>query len=201
MHETEKKEKNGIGLIELFLILFKINLITFGGGYTIIPIIREAFVLKRKIISDKEMLDVIALSESTPGAMAISCSYLVGLRIRGKSGGAAAVLGAVLPPLIVVSLVYYFYTFVAANIYIRAALRGMSGVIVAMLVMTSKDLFLSALKSHPVFSLLIMIPAAVLSFFNIVSTALLICVIAVIGIVTYLLYYQKREEGKTDARE
>lgn len=68
--------------IDLFKTLLKINAVTFGGGYTIVPIIRDEFVKNKKIIDDDEMMKIIALAQSCPGAMAINTSILLGYRIN-----------------------------------------------------------------------------------------------------------------------
>ena len=64
-----------ISLFELFIIFFKINAITFGGGYTIVPIISNEFAKNKKLLSEDEMYDIVALAQSDPGAMAISTSF------------------------------------------------------------------------------------------------------------------------------
>ncbi len=65
-----------MGLWRFFLIIFKISSITFGGGYTIVPVIRDEFVCKRCLLSDEEMFDLIALAQSAPGPIAVSTALL-----------------------------------------------------------------------------------------------------------------------------
>lgn len=171
--------------LQLFLALLKINAITFGGGYTILPIIREEFVEKRSLLSDDEMLDIIALAQSAPGAMAISTSYMLGIRINGIVGGIVAVLGSVLPPLTIISVLFYFYATVSENVYVRAALRGMSGVIAAMLFHSTWNLYKAAIKKHKAFAIVLMVAAFILSYFKIVPTLAIIIGLAVIGWFTF----------------
>lgn len=176
-----------LGNLELFLILLKINAFTFGGGYTIVPIIREEFVQKRGLISDDEMLDIIALAQSAPGAMAISTSFMTGMRVNGVGGAVAAVLGSVTPPLVIISILFFFYAAVSANVYVRAALRGMSGVIAAMLFISTWGLFKAAIKKHKAFAITLMIAAFILSLFKLVPTLYIILGLALVGIVTFTI--------------
>jgi len=70
--------KREITLSEIFFTFLKINTFTFGGGYTIVPVIRDEFMMKKKLIDEDEMLGIVALAQSGPGAMAISTSLLTG---------------------------------------------------------------------------------------------------------------------------
>ena len=78
--------KQTISLRELFTTFFRINAVTFGGGYTIVPVIRDEFMKKKGLIDEDEMLDIVALAQSGPGAMAISTSLLTGYKLRGVKG-------------------------------------------------------------------------------------------------------------------
>jgi chromate transporter len=185
----------------IFWTLLKINALTFGGGYTIIPIIRQEMVENQKLLSDDDMLDIIAIAESGPGAMAISTSYLTGLKINGIKGGLAAVLGSLLPPLVVITSIFFIYHKVVDNIYVRAALRGMSGVIVAMLMVSCKELFLASIKSHKILSLSLMAFAFVLSFWNLIPVAAIILILALIGILSYGYVFPARDRKKEGGKE
>ena len=82
---------------ELFITFFKIGAFTFGGGYAMIPIIQEETVTKKKWISDEDILDVVAIAESTPGPISLNTSTFVGYRTAGVFGAFCATLGVVLP--------------------------------------------------------------------------------------------------------
>lgn len=170
---------------DLFYTIFKINVVTFGGGYTIAPIIMDEFVNKRNLISQEEMLDIIALAQSGPGALAVSTCLLTGYKINGIKGAFICTLGSVLPPLMVITVVYYFYASFQNNLYVRAALRGMSGIISAILIITSINLGRFALKKHPIFSGIVMIGSFIISFLTSINTAIIIFALALIGIVLF----------------
>ncbi|NLB28245.1 MAG: chromate transporter, partial [Clostridiaceae bacterium] len=91
-------------LWQFFLAIFKISSITFGGGYTIVPVIREEFVCKRDLLDDEEMYDLIALAQSAPGPIAVSTALLTGYKLKGRTGAILGVTAAILPPLIIISV-------------------------------------------------------------------------------------------------
>ena len=90
--------------LDLFLTFFKIGAFTFGGGYAMVPLIREEAVEKKKWISDEDMLDIIAIAESTPGPIAINSATFVGYKTAGVLGSACATLGVVLPSFLIIVL-------------------------------------------------------------------------------------------------
>ena len=91
--------------IKLFLSTFKISACTFGGGFVIIPLLRRKFVEELGWIDEQEMMDLTAIAQSSPGAIAVNASILVGYRVAGIPGAMLTVLGTVLPPLIIISVI------------------------------------------------------------------------------------------------
>lgn len=192
-------KKKTISGWDIFSTLFRINAVTFGGGYTIIPIIRQEFVEKRGLLSDDDMLDIIAVAESGPGAMAVSTSYLLGMKLDGYFGGLMGILGSTLPPLIIITIVFFIYSALADNPFVRAALRAMSGVIVAMLIFSVKGLFVPAVKKHKAISLALMAFAFIASYFRLLDVAYIILIMILIGIV--LFGFILKEDGEKDVEE
>ena len=177
--------KAKISLTTIFLTFFKINAVTFGGGYTIVPVIRDEFVKKKKLIDEEEMLSLVALAQSGPGAMAISTSLLTGYKLRGWKGAVTALLASVLPPLILISIIFYFYDAFSTNFWVNSALLGMGGVISAVLLLTVYDMGKSAMKSNPKFSMVLMVAAFIASFAFKIHTVLVILSLAMIGLITF----------------
>lgn len=178
-----KEKENEISLWGLFLTLLKINAITFGGGYTIAPVIRDEFSKKRKLITEEDMMDIIALAQSGPGAMAVSTSLLTGYRIKGVPGALVSAFAAVLPPLVILSVITYFYKMIADNEWVRAALRSMNGIIVAILFWTSVDMAESAWKTQKFFGAALIVMGFVFAYFTDIHIALIILMFAVIGVI------------------
>ncbi len=97
---------------ELFLTFAKIGAFTFGGDYAMIPLIQREVAEEKKWITDRDLLDVIAIAESTPGPIAINAATFIGNRVAGISGAICATLGVVLPSfLAILAISYVFETF------------------------------------------------------------------------------------------
>ncbi len=125
---------NKVSLWRIFLTMFKVGALTFGGGYAMVPLFRAEYVERYGWITDEDMLNMIALSQSVPGAIAVNCSVLVGYRLRKIKGALAAVAGSVLPSLITLTVVTFVYQAVRDNAYVAGALRGIRAAVVALLV-------------------------------------------------------------------
>lgn len=111
-------------LLELFFTFLKVGLFTFGGGYAMISVIEEACVEKKGWIRSEEMLDIIAIAESTPGPISVNSATYVGFLQRGVLGALAATLGLVLPSFCIIYLIsIYFDNFLEIK-WIASAFKG-----------------------------------------------------------------------------
>ena len=109
----------------LFLSTFQLSAFTFGGGFVIIPLIRKKFVEQLGWIGEEEMLDLAAIAQSSPGAIAVNISILVGYRVAGIPGALLTVVGTVTPPLIIISVISLFYAAFRDNVFVNMAMCGM----------------------------------------------------------------------------
>lgn len=175
--------KHKISLWELFLTFLKINTFTFGGGYTIVPIIRDEFVEGKNLIYEDDMLDIVALAQSGPGAMAISASLLTGYKLRGPKGALVCMFASILPCLVIITIISGFYKSFRSNFFVNAALSGISGIISAVLFVTVLNMGKSAIKSNLNFSLIMMTLGFVLGYFTTINTGLIILLLGFIGII------------------
>ncbi len=112
---------------------FKISAFTFGGGYVIVSLMRKQFVDRLGWIDDQQMLDYTAISQSAPGSIAVNASILIGYGIAGITGAAAAVIGTVLPPLILLTLISYIYKWFIGITAVRCLLLGMQAGVAAVI--------------------------------------------------------------------
>lgn len=117
------REKKQYG--KLFLSTFQLSACTFGGGFVIIPLMRRKFVEELHWVEEQEMMDLAAIAQSAPGAIAVNASILVGYHVAGITGAFVTVLGTVLPPLIIISVVSLFYTAFRDNAFVSMAMAGM----------------------------------------------------------------------------
>ncbi|MDD2427830.1 MAG: chromate transporter [Eubacteriales bacterium] len=170
-----------------FFTVFKVSAITFGGGYTIVPVLKDEFCNKHQCITEDEMLDIVAIAQSAPGPIAVGVSLLLGYRLKGRGGALLGILAAILPPMITISVIYFFYEAFATNYWVRAALRGMSGAIAAVMLLAVFSMARQVLKKHKLFSAILLVGAFALAWFTSINTALLILVFALSGIVVFTL--------------
>ena len=183
--------KKEISLSEIFFTFLKINTVTFGGGYTIVPVIRDEFMNRKKLIDEEEMLNIVTIAQSGPGAMAISTSLLTGYRLRGIQGALTALVASVLPCLVIITVLFYVYDAFSSNLWVKAALEGMAGVISAALIITVYSMAKQALKNHTFFSALMLIGAFVASYFFKIHTALIILALGFIGFLSFTLLKER----------
>lgn len=116
---------------ELFLIFLRIGAFTFGGGYAMLSIIHREIVETKNWVTDEEMIDIIAIAESTPGVIAINTATFVGYKIGGVIGSIAATIGTVLVPFIIIVLITLFFIPYMGNRWIQYAFQGIRcGVVV-----------------------------------------------------------------------
>lgn len=119
---------------QLFWSFFKIGPVTFGGGYAMIPLIEREVVERRKWVSEKDVADVFAVSESIPGAIAINSATFVGYRIAGWRGAMAAMIGVLLPTFLIVLGLCVTFLQVQDHPKVEAAFKGIRAAIVALIV-------------------------------------------------------------------
>lgn len=143
-------------LFILFKTTFLISL-TANSGYAILSEMKSTFVSKYKWLTEDEMNNYIALSQSCPGPMAISCSTIIGYQMLGILGSFIAVLGCIIPPIIIMVLVSYFYQFIVQNTIVAVFLKGMSFGVVAMLLDVLIGLLINITKKGWVYPIVLMI--------------------------------------------
>ena len=109
----------------LFRHTLTLSAFTFGGGYVIITLMRKRFVDQEHWLTDNDLLDMTAIAQSAPGALAVNASILVGYRLAGWRGAAVALGGTILPPLVILSLAAVVYAQLIANVWIVWLMKGM----------------------------------------------------------------------------
>ncbi len=113
-------------LLTLFCTFFKIGAFTFGGGYAMIPIFEREFVTERGWITSEDMLNYVAISQSTPGVIAVNMATFIGYRKRGFPGALFATLGVIIPSIIVISIIAAFISNFNQYVYVQKALSGIN---------------------------------------------------------------------------
>lgn len=177
----EKPERKP--LLKLFLSTLYISAFTFGGGFVIVTLMKRKFVDEFHWIDEQEMLDLTALAQSSPGAIAVNEAILVGWRVAGVSGIAVAVVGTILPPLVILSVISFFYAAFASNRYVALVLKGMQAGVAAVVLDVVCGLGEKQLKERSPIHLLIMVCAFIATFFFKVNVIFIILTAGVIGVI------------------
>lgn len=133
MEETTEKQNQGTAsLKELFLVFMKIGAFTIGGGYAMIPLIKNELD-RRKWIGEDELPDIIALAQSAPGILAVNVSIFAGYKIKGLKGSIAATLGSILPSFLIILAIAMAFTNFKDNPTVISIFKGIRPVVVALI--------------------------------------------------------------------
>ena len=179
-------------LWKLFLSTLYLSAFTFGGGYVIVTLMKSKFVDEYKWITEKEMLNITAIAQSAPGAIAVNAAVVVGFRLAGFIGVLVAVLGTIIPPFIIISLISLFYEVFRQNQMITLLLAGMEAGVAAVVVAVSVEMALGVVKDKDTILTIMMVVAFVANAVFNVSVIIIILISVLIGIALHLLF-QKGE--------
>ncbi|MDF2678423.1 MAG: Chromate transport protein, partial [Bacillota bacterium] len=169
-------EKNFKFYIKLFWSTFSLSAFTIGGGYVIVPLMRKKFVEELNWIEEEEMLNLVAISQSAPGPIAVNTSIMVGYRLAGVFGSFVTIVGTILPPLIIITVIAQFYTVFKENKIINALLLGMRAGVAAVILDVIIKMVNDIIKTKNKISILIMIIALLASVVFDINAALIIIV-------------------------
>lgn len=169
-------------LLQLFASTLYISAFTFGGGFVIVTFMKRKFVDELHWISEQEMLDYTALAQSAPGAIAVNAAILVGWRVAGFAGMLTAVLGTILPPVIILSVISLFYAAFAANRYVALVLKGMQAGVAAVILDVVCKLGSGVIRQKSIVHLCVMGGAFVATYFFNVNVVFIILAATAIGI-------------------
>ncbi len=179
---------------QLFLSVFKLSACTFGGGFVIVPLMRKKFVEELGWIEEQEMLDLTAIAQSSPGPIAVNAAILVGYHAAGIPGALLTVLGAVMPPLIVISIISLFYQAFRDNAIVNMVMAGMLCGVAAVIFDVVINLAKGILKQKRVLPVLVMVGAFIAVRFFSVNIMLIILVCGIVGAADILYREKLRKE-------
>ena len=178
----------------LFFSTLYISAFTFGGGFVIVTFMKRKFVDQLHWITEAEMLDMAALAQSSPGAIAVNAAILVGWRVAGLPGMVVAVVGTIIPPMVILSIISFFYAAFATNPYVALVLKGMQAGVAAVILDVVCGLGGAVVKTKSAVYIALMAAAFVANFFFDANVILIILVAAAFGVVRAL--FQQRKAAK-----
>lgn len=186
--------KKHVILRKLFFSTLYLSAFTFGGGYVIVTLMKKKFVDQLHWIDEKEMLDLVAIAQSSPGAIAVNGAIVVGYKLAGLLGALVAILATILPPFIIISLISVFYNAFRENFVVSRLLEGMQAGVGAVIASVVFDMGIDVVHEKSAASDVIMALAFIAACFFDVNVVYIVLVCAAIGIVRTLL--QKRRRAK-----
>lgn len=193
METQTPTESRAARLRKLFLSTLYISSFTFGGGFVIVTFMKKKFVDELHWIDEQEMLDMTALAQSSPGAIAVNAAILVGWQVEGLLGMIIAVLGTIIPPMVILSIISLFYTVFATNTYVALVLKGMQAGVAAVILDVVCGLGSNVIKSRSPLYIALMVAAFIANFVFNVNVILVILAAAAFGVVRALLQRGKGE--------
>lgn len=189
--KNTKKSK----LPQLFFSVFKLSACTFGGGFVIVPLMRKRFVQELGWIEEQEMLDMTAIAQSSPGAIAVNASILVGYHVAGIPGALLTVLGTVTPPLIIISIISLFYQAFRDNIFVSLAMAGMICGVAAVIFDVVIDMAKIIFQQKRLLPILVLLGAFIAVRCFSINIILIILICGIIGAVETLYREKRNKEG------
>lgn len=132
-------------LFDMFLSFLKIGCLLLGGGYVIVPLLRNELVEKHNWIDEKDIIDFYALGQCTPGIIAINTTLFIGYKLRGKTGALIAFLGLILPPFLAIILLASVLISISNNIVVNDVFWGVNIAIIILLILTVKEVWANSI--------------------------------------------------------
>ena len=186
------REKGKV-LRKLFFSTLYLSTFTFGGGYVIVTLMKQKFVDELHWIEEDEMLDLVAIAQSAPGAIAVNGAIVVGYKLAGIAGAAVATIATIIPPFVVITVVSYFYELFRENAFVARLLAGMQAGVGAVIASVVCDMGNSVVRQKRADTVVIMLAAFLAACVFHINVIYIILVCITIGIVRTLIAGKRRK--------
>ena len=180
----------------LFKSMFVLSACTFGGGFVIVSLMKKRYVEELKWLDEDEMLDVTAITQCCPGPLPVNASVIIGYRMAGVVGSLTAILGTIIPPMVIISIISLFYNQFRTNPYIATALQVMRAGVAAVIFDVVINLAGNVLKTKRILYIAMMVIAFVATYFLDISAMGVIIVCLCIGLID--LAFTMGKKGRLD---
>lgn len=180
-------------LIRLFVSTLYLSAFTFGGGYVIVTLMKKKFVDQYHWIKEEEMLDLIAIAQSAPGAIAVNGAIVVGYKLAGIAGTFVAIMATILPPFLIISLVSIFYNVFRNNMLFSQLLNGMQAGVGAVIAAVVHEMAGGILHGRNKASITIMAAAFIAACILQINV---VCVVIACGLLGVLRTWRAGKEEK-----
>ena len=190
MKEAEEKTS----LWSLFITFAKVGVMTFGGGYAMLPILEREVVTNHGWATSEEMLDYYAIGQCTPGVIAVNVSTFIGNKERGTLGGIVATLGVIFPSLLIITSLASVLQLFQDNVYVQKAFGGIRIAVCALIASTVIKLAKKTIRS--IIAAVITIATLCLELFLGVSPVIIVASVIVFGLIMYFATREKKKEAE-----
>ena len=194
MHTPDQKPRTR--LWTLFTSMLTLSSFTFGGGFVIVTLMKRRFVDELGWMDEDEMLDIAAMAQSTPGAIAVNAAVLTGTRIGGTIGMLVAVLGTVIPPFVLLSVLSLCYEAFRQLYPVRLALAGMQAGVAAVILDVAWGLGKNVVRKKDRVDLVLMALVFIAQWFINLNTAVIILSAAAVGLARGLIRLYGKGENR-----
>ena len=190
--DAMKSKKQVLG--KLFLSTLYLSAFTFGGGYVIVTLMKQKFVDELHWIEEDEMLDLVAIAQSAPGAIAVNGAIVVGYKLAGIVGALVAILATIIPPFLIISVISYFYEIFRDNFIVSKLLAGMQAGVGAVIASVVWDMGGGVVKQKSAASIVIMLAAFVAACVFRVNVVYIILTCIAIGVIRTLIAGRRKKK-------
>lgn len=180
-------------LWKLFISTFTLSACTFGGGFVIVSLYKKKFVEELNWLEEDEMLDITAIAQSSPGPIPVNASVILGYRIHGILGSIVAILGTIIPPFAIISIISVFYKEFKSNQVIAIALQVMRAGVAAVILDVVVNLGKNIIKTKNLIYITVMVVSFIATYFFGLGAMYIIFSCLGIGIISVLGDYRKEK--------
>lgn len=183
----QKNKMSAVGnkkniLLKLFFSTLYLSAFTFGGGYVIVTLMKKKFVDGYHWIDEEEMLDLTAIAQSSPGAIAVNGAIVVGYKLAGAAGALTAITATIIPPFFIISVVSVFYNIFRNNFFVSQMLEGMQAGVGAVIATVVYEMGSGIVRGKNAASIIIMSGAFIAGCIFNINVVYIIIVCALIGV-------------------
>lgn len=204
MEEQQEKmqgKKQDKKLWKIFWSTFYLSAFTFGGGYVIVSLMKKKFVDEYHWIEEEEMLDLVAIAQSAPGAIAVNGAIVIGYKLAGIAGILTAIAGTVIPPFLIISILSAGYQAFRSNQIISLMLEGMQagvGAVIAVIASVTYDMGAGIVKKKDALSYVLMVGAFIASCIFEVNVVYVILICGIVGVLRALIEKKITRKGSEE---
>ena len=185
-------------LQKLFLSTLYLSAFTFGGGYVIVTLMKKKFVDEYHWIEENEMLDLVAIAQSSPGPIAVNGAIVVGYKLAGMIGVLVSIIGTIIPPFLIISVISVCYQAFRDNFFVSQMLEGMQAGVGAVIASVTYDMGAGIVKKKDALSYVLMVGAFIASCVFEVNVVYVILICGIVGVLRALIEKKITKKGSEE---